>query len=137
MRQFCSELYAAIKLAFSVEVSFGDARAIPDAIPGHYIRGGEFESAELIVKSLMDGRYHVSGLVLWGRGRKYGPHMGELDFIGELNGETIEYSRATSAERKYRALLRFTTDALTVTEENSVGTFGMNVFFSGEYRKAT
>lgn len=136
VKQFRSELHTAIKMAFSVEVSFGDARANPDRIPGHYIRGGEFDSAELTIKLLRDGRYRVSGFALWGSGRKYGPNLGELDFIGELNGDAIEYSRVHSDDRKYVALLRFTDDNLVVTEENWAGVFGMNVFFSGEYAKA-
>jgi hypothetical protein len=137
VKRFRSELYAAIEMAFSAEVSFGDARAIPDRIPGHYIRCGGFESAELTIRALADGRYHVSGLALWGSGRKYGPNIGELDFVGELNGDTIQYSQTGPDDRRYLASLRLADDNLTVTEENYwTGIFGMNVFFSGDYTKA-
>lgn len=137
VKQFRSELHAAIKLAFDAEVSFGEARSVVDMIPGHYIRDGEFESAELKVKRLPDGRYHISGLALWGKQREYGPNLGELDFIGEVSGDTIEYSRTYPEGKEYRAWLRFANECLEVTEDNWLGIFGMNVNFSGTYEKST
>jgi hypothetical protein len=138
VKHFRAELHSAISLAFNAPILFGEAQGTVDSIPGHYIRAGEYESAELKIQSLADGRYHVTGFALWGKHREYGPNTGELDFIAELTGDTIEYRWSYPDEGKsYHALLRFSEDGLTVTEENWVGFFGMNVNFEGRYNKAT
>lgn len=138
VKHFRAELHAAINLAFNAPVFFGEVQGAVDFVPGHYIRTGEYESAELKVQHLADGRYHVTGVALWGAHREYGPNIGDLDFIGELIGDNIEYHWSyPSEEKKYIALLRFSKDGLTVTEENWIGIFGMNVNFSGHYDKAT
>jgi hypothetical protein len=66
-----AELYTAINLAFTSPVFFGEAKGVVDFIPGHYIRTGAYESAEIKVQRLADGRYHVTGSALWGANRKY------------------------------------------------------------------
>jgi len=139
VKKFRAELYAAIDMAFRAEVRFGEAQGVVDPISGHYIRAGDFESADLRIQLMADGRYHISGLALWGKGRQFGPHLGELDFIAEMRADTIEYSSAhpMSEGKRYQAVLRFSEGYLTVTEENSAGNFGMNVNFLGEYEKAT
>lgn len=138
VKHFRSELYAAIQLAFDTQVQFGEATGVADLIPGHYIRAGEYESAELKIQRLADGRYHVTGTALWGTHREYGPNIGDLDFIAEIHGGTIEYRWPCLGEnREYHAWLKFTDAGLIVTEENWVGVFGINVTFSGQYDKAT
>jgi hypothetical protein len=79
----------------------------------------------------------VLGLALWGKSREYGPNLGELDFVGELDCDTISYSWAHADGKLYRASLRFDESGLTVSEENSIGVYGMNVNFSGQYARAT
>ncbi|SRR6266404_3457356 len=135
IKTFRTELHVAIELAFAAEVQFGDASV--DLISGHYIRRRGYDSADLKVQRLPDGRYHVHGLALWGEKREQGPHLGQLDFIAEIRDGAIEYSWAYPEEKSYHATLRFYDERLTVTEENCVGIFGMNVNFSGEYEKAT
>lgn len=137
VKQFRAELYRAIDLAFGSDVRFGDARAQTDKISGHYIRTGQFESAEITVVRLSDGRYHVTGLALWGKSREYGPNIGELDFIGEIEGNTIRYTSCYSREEPYTAVFTFGDRAVAVSEGNWLGEFGMNVNFSGEYARAT
>jgi hypothetical protein len=138
VKRFRSELHEAIALAFAAEIAFGDAKVVAaDRISGHYIRGGDFESAELKIRRIADGRYHVSGLALWGKGREYGPNLGELDFVAELLDDTLEYTWTYPDGSKYRARFRFSDEGLTVSEENWVGIFGMNVNFGGDYAKAT
>jgi len=138
VKRFRFELHEAVRLAFAAEVSFGEARVAPtDRISGHYIRGGDFESAELKISHMADGRYHISGLALWGKDREYGPHLGDLNFVAELRDETIEYTRAHPDGKLYRARFHFSNEGLTVSEENWAGIFGMNVNFSGDYAKAT
>ena len=138
VKEFRSELHTAIRVAFNSEVHFGEARAVLDAISGQYIRESEYDSADLRVQRTTDGRYHVNGLALWGTRHLAGPHTGQLDFIAEMKGDTIEYVWANRDGKDYRAKLRFSDGQLTVTEDNVVGValFGMNVSFSGEYKKA-
>jgi len=136
VKEFRAELYRAIDLAFGSDVLFGEARAKIDNVSGHYIRSGDFESAELTVARLSDGRYHVTGLALWGVSRKYGPNLGELDFIGELQGRLIRFASSYRQVDPYLAVLTFDDRGLSVSEENWVGEFGMNVNFSGVYARA-
>ena len=137
VKHFRSELYEMVRLAFGTDVSFGQvAVSPPDLVSGHYISSGTNESADLVVTRVGNGRYHVQGHALWGTNRKYGPHIGELDFIAELRANTLEYSHP-NGERVYRAVLQFSDEGLTVSEENRHGMFGMNVMFSGTYTKAT
>ncbi len=138
VKQFRRELYEAIKLAFSQQVQFGNVSEVVDLIQGHYIRSGKYESAELMLQRLNHGRYHVTGHALWGTHRDYGPNLGDLDFIGELHGDTIEYTwKYPEDGKEYHAWITFKDSGLVVREENWVGIFGMNVNFSGTYDKAT
>lgn len=138
VKHFRAELHTAISLEFNAPILFGETQGTVDFISGHYIRAGEYESAELKIQRLAGGRYHVTGNALYGTNREYGPNIGELDFIGELAGDTIDYRWSYHREKKkYRALLQFSEDGLTVIEENWVGVFGMNVNFTGHYDKAT
>jgi hypothetical protein len=137
VKRLRNELHRAIRLAFATEVSFGEAKALgPDLISGHYIRSGDFESAEIKIQRMPDGRYHVSGLALWGMTRERGPNLGDLDFVAELHGDVIEYRSLCPNDKTYRAVLRFSAESLKLTEENWSGMFGMNVNFSGDYAKA-
>lgn len=138
VKHFRVELHTAIRLAFAVEVQFGEAKGQIDLVSGHYIRSGKYESAELKVQRLADGRYHVTGVALWGTDREYGANIGDLDFIADLSEDTIEYRWPyPRGKEEYIAQLKFKDGSLIVTEENWVGIFGMNVSFSGHYDKAT
>ncbi|HYA41732.1 MAG TPA: hypothetical protein VEF34_10535 [Syntrophobacteraceae bacterium] len=136
VKKYRLELYSAVKLAFDTEVSFGKVKIMIPEISGHYIRMTQNESAELKVKRMEDGRYHFSGLALWGRNREYGPNIGELDFIGDVEDNAITYSCPHPDGTIYRITLLFLETGMSVTEENSQGMFGMNVSFAGEYGKA-
>lgn len=137
VKGFRDELHTAIRMAFDRDVAFGEARVALDPISGHYIRGGVSDSAELKIQGLSDGRYHVSGLALHGKEREHGPNIGELDFIGELQGKTLKYSASYFAGEEYRVALAFRGDRLTVSEENWFGVYGVGVTFNGIYEKAT
>jgi hypothetical protein len=136
VKEFRSELHTAIKLAFSSKVRFGEVAAVVDVITGHYIRKDDSDSADLKVRRMDDGQYHVEGLALWGTKHLAGPHIGELDFIAEMRGDTIEYVWVNPDGRDYRAVLRFSDGRLRVTEDKVMGFFGKNVSFSGEYERA-
>lgn len=138
VKHFRAELIEAVTLAFAIQVQFGTASELVDFVSGHYIRAGEYESADVKVQRLADGRYHVTGMALWGTRHKYGPNMGDFDFIGELLGSTIEHSEPSSiGSETYRIRLEFSESCLTVSEENWLGMFGLNVSFTGQYGKAT
>jgi hypothetical protein len=138
VREFRGELHKAIAFTFGSNVTFGGASiASLDLVAGHYIRGREYDSAELTVTRLRDSRYHVTGQALWGKKRPSGPNIGELDFISTLNDNTLTYHWHHPDREAYIARLCFASGGLTVSEENWLGMFGMNVNFSGEYGKAT
>ena len=123
-------------MAFSTIVAFGQAVAGQLEVTGHYIRSGNFESADLTINCLDDSRCHVSGTALWGTSREFGPNLGELDFVAELHGDMIIHTESFSG-RAYALVVRFSEGRLSVTEENWLGMFGMNVNFSGDYDLAT
>lgn len=135
VKRFRTELHATIEMAFAAEVQFGDARGIPDNISGQYVRGGDYDSADLKVQRLANGQFHVRGIALWGTRHLKGPHLGQLDFIAEMKDGTIEYSWGPPESKKYRAVLQFSAEHLTVADANGNVVFGMNVNFSGEYTK--
>lgn len=144
VKHYRSELLDALQKILQAEVSFGEIKLTSDnSIAGKYIRPCEYAPAELVVSRLLDGRYHVSGWAYWGVTREFGPNMGNLDFVAELEKNTITYSWYPdwddSGERKvYTAHLKFSPEGLVITEENAHETaiFGMNVCFEGEYAKA-
>lgn len=136
--QFKEELIKAIDMAFSGVVFFGEATALgADNISGHYIRDGKYESAEIKVQRLPDGKYHIDGFALWGTNRERGPNTGDLDFVAELYDNRIDYTWGHPGREPYEASLEFENGKLIVSENNWVGMFGMNVTFQGEYQKAT
>lgn len=135
-KKYRSELHAAIEIAFGAEVRFGEARGVVDNVSGHYIREGEHDSADLKVRLMSDDHYHISGLALWGEGRKFGPNLGELDFIAKMIDGQINHILDNPNRNPYRIVLDFSDGYIRVTEEPSPGFFGMNVSFAGKYKKA-
>lgn len=140
VKGFRSELDAALDPEFSKDVRFGEAMAAAiEGINGQYILvGGGSSSAELTVRQLTNGDIRVIGEALWGTNREYGPNIGTLDFLAELNGNLAVFEdHLPGEERPYSASLTFSDGLLVVDEENHVGYFGMNVSFAGTYAKAT
>ncbi len=145
VRHFRQELHEAIEKLWNQPVAFGNAVDRPtDAISGHYVRNGEFSSAELDVILLRpklsdraDSRkILVTGLALWGKTRPYGPNLGELRFESELVGSRAVFEdRKTMPDRVYRLVLEFQKDGLLAKEDYIIGYHGMNVSFEGQYRR--
>ena len=134
VKEFRQELLIAIDAAFGNKVLFGEAKTKGAGdVSGHYIRDGEFDSAEVKVNRLRDGRYHVEGFALWGKTRKYGPNIGELSFVGDLMEDTIKYESDYPDQEPYRAHFTFKNGELLVSENDSIGQFGLNVYFEGRY----
>lgn len=138
IEQFRAELLEAIESAFGNKVQFGEAKLPDSSIIGHYVRDGNYDSAEIRVQKLGTGQHHVSGEALWGIQREYGPNVGDLDFIAKLDSNSvISYPKESYGGAVYKARLAFNSGNLTVSEENWVGMFGMNVMFSGEYTRVS
>lgn len=139
VKGFRAELDASINSAFESDVRFGDAvAAASTGINGQYIRiGGGSSSAELTVRVLPNGDIRVIGEALWGTNHEYGPNIGTLDFLAELDGDTAVFEDHAIAEMPYIAKLTFADGSLVVEEQSQVGYFGMNVSFAGSYAKAT
>ncbi|MBP2232629.1 hypothetical protein J2847_005960 [Azospirillum agricola] len=143
VKYFRKELYEHVGKAFSVPVHFGNVTLPPeDPYAGQFIRiGTDVDSAEITVTPVPDGpdgcpRYHISGFALWGTHREYGPNMGDMSILGEMNNKgTIEHHEYNGSET-YSILLKFDGDDILVEEENWLGRYGMNVNFIGSYRKA-
>lgn len=144
VKEFRSELYRTINKAFTQKVHFGDMSIPPDdPFAGQYIRmGGDSDSAEISLTPLPDSvegqkRYFVSGFALWGVRREYGPHMGILEFVGEIDHK---YSMRHDHRRSYQkgvTILAFDGyGRLKIEEDNVMGEYGMNVTFVGQYQRA-
>ncbi len=143
IKHFREELHAAISMAFGAASQFGDAKASlrGSGLHGDFVRGGQYESAQLTIRQLMDGSYRVVGEALWGTHREYGPNLGMLDFLADPGADgAIEYSEKVGGDdgNVYKIRIELKGARLVVTEENfASGIFGMNVNFSGEYDRAS
>lgn len=144
-KEFRRELYLTINKAFTQQVHFGEITTSPmDPFAGAYVRiEGGADSAEITLTPLPDSQegdvqYYVSGLALWGAGRPYGPNLGTLDFVGLLTDDRqIIYRRPRVENEVATTHLDLSEEGhLTVTEENWVGEYGMNVTFIGRYERA-
>jgi hypothetical protein len=142
---FRAELLEALKEAFSNEVSFGSATTAAQkkaTIDGHYIRitdgDGTYQSAEIKISRIVSrhSQYHVSGLALWGKHRAWGPHIGEFDYIMELNSDKFNQINTFRLKSKHAINITISDDKLIVDEKDWFGVYGMNVNFIGEYQKA-
>lgn len=135
---FRVELEAALDRALSKDVRFGDVvAAMTGGINGQYIRvDGSSSSAELTVRELPGGEIRVIGEALWGTSREYGPNIGTLDFLAELDDNMAVFEdHLLGGDRPYTVRFVFSDGALMVDEKNSSGYFGMGVSFTGLYAK--
>jgi len=135
-RRFRKELHEVIERAWNQPVAIGAVIVhAPGDVSGHYVREGEFSSAELQVTPLLNGNVRVTGMALWGKTREYGPNFGELDFEAELTNGRVVFTDRSVGDQDYRLELQFDGDRLVATERYVVGYFGMNASFEGEYRR--
>jgi hypothetical protein len=138
VRSFRKELHEAIELIWKQPITFGEVHLDSlSKISGHYIRDGEFDSAELDVEYLGAGRVRVRGFALWGKTREYGPNIGELDFEEQIKNSTVTFNDRATRDKVYRVKITFKDQGLTVGEDYVIGYFGMNVSFEGDYVRAS
>lgn len=137
-------LMAAFVASLAVLATAGrDATALAEQplnkmvpIQGRYVRSGKVASATLDISVIAVGRIAVSGVALWGTNRPVGPNIGELEFQ-----TVVEKGRAVYQEKTdnglYRLTLRFLPEGLTAVEQGSCPDCGLNVYFSGTYRRTS
>jgi hypothetical protein len=146
VRAFRRELTERLHRALALPVHFGDL-IVPkdDPFAGKYIRVGEgAESAEITLTPIDDGRggdprYAVTGLALWGAGRRSSPHIGELEFVASLHNNEIAWAEPALVPGRdaHRISLTFSGGGdLAIDETEWSGRYGMNVTFAGIYRRA-
>jgi hypothetical protein len=112
----------------------GNDKITIDIFTGIYYRGSEFESSELEITYLGGNLIQVKGLALWGKNKEYGPNIGQLDFVAELNLNKAIFADKLY-EKEYCLELEFLGDTLKAKETMVVGYFGMNSSFGGMYSK--
>ena len=120
-------LTATALMAYSASAS-----TIP--IAGHYEQSGKGFSATLDIAVIGAGRISVKGEALWGTDSPNGPHTGDLEFQARVVNDQATYEEKSSDET-YRLTLKFLPKGLTAEEQGSCEDCGMNVQFSGNYRR--
>lgn len=120
-------------------VQFGEVTLLSEGVSGDYIRtGAGSDSASLTVRELPGGQARVVGEALWGTNREYGPNIGTLDFLAEVNGNSIEFQdKPQWTDRWYSIRLTFVPGGMKVEETSFPGYLGMNVTFCGLYVRGT
>jgi hypothetical protein len=103
-----------------------------DVFSGEYMFRGSNEKSTLVLTYLGENFIHVDIFALWGLDRKYGPHIGKLEFVTEIKGNTIRF-QDIRADNNYWLEIKFLGESLDVTEDGTYS--GMNVHFSGHYFK--
>lgn len=137
LRRYRQELFNAIEVIWKQPVAFGETILTDsDGVSGHYVREGDFESAELQIYQLLNGNLRVTGMALWGKTRLYGPNFGEVDFEAEFQVNECTFIDNYFEDRKYVLTLRFKENGLLAEESGALGYLGMNASFQGQYRKA-
>ncbi len=127
-----SRKLAALQICLGLLLVATPAFARGHDVSGHYERNGENEQASLDVTMLPGDRVKVSGIALWNtRNEKYGPNIGELAFVAAIKDDVVYWSDTDG----YGIVIRFSRQALDVTERAAGGHFGMNVTFAGRYTR--
>jgi hypothetical protein len=135
VRRYRVELHNVIEQVWKEPVRIGEVEVQARAtVAGRYVRVGDFDSAELKVEDLGEGRVRITGLALWGKGREYGPHIGELLFETTLLNNGANFVQKVG-DATYSLQLQFFGDGLLAKERYVVGYFGMNVSFDGLYQR--
>lgn len=142
VKRFRSELHGNINKAFIQQVHFGEISTPPvDPYAGSYIRVGA-NSAELTLTPIPDSyegnaQYYASGVALYGEDRPYGPNMGIIAFVGQLQEPaSIVYERGESEKTSVTTLIFAKAGELHVTEDVWLAEYGAGVSFNGSYRRA-
>ncbi|WP_233503504.1 hypothetical protein [Sphingomonas psychrotolerans] len=146
VKAFKLELSTSLASAFAQRVHFGEIQTPPrDPYAGQYLRlGAGTDSADLSLIPLPDSvegypRYFVTGMAI--RTVAGGPNMGFLDFEGIMYDTGViiferKSSGFTEAKLARTCLELDGKGKLIVDEDNTLGLYGFNVSFIGQYAKA-
>lgn len=130
------ELYMAMDKAMSGPVAIGKAPTSGLDIAGHYVGGSPEAGADVSVVVIGSNRIRVLGHAYWGASHPNGPNIGILELDGSsISPSLFELTDVLSSGTVVRFRLEFVHDGLLISEENSLGYFGINVTFRGTYRK--
>lgn len=112
------------------------SRALSACLVGDFARNGyNDDSANISIKRFAIGKYHVSGLAIWGTKRMSGPNIGEIDLVCELvDGKLVHKEYDPICYDWYQIEIMPGNGKLTVTEFGNFCRYGMNVTFDGEYQ---
>lgn len=138
VRRFRQELATAIEHAWRQPISFGSvAVPPPDGVSGRWVKGDDFDSAEIEVERMPDNRVRVHGFALHGKTRDSGPNFGELDFEGDLTDQAVAFVDKHQPGQSYTLRLRFLGDRVIADEQGAFAYFGAGAHLGGEYHRPT
>ena len=137
IKHYRDELYKAIESVWKEEIiTFSEEPTdFFRRIEGHYFWERPNASAEIEVKYIGSRTLQIEGLALYGTDRDFGPNIGQLDFTGELVGQSLTFM-GELGQHTYRATFVFANGRLRVDEDGAFGYFGVGAAFSGEYKKS-
>lgn len=138
VRHFRDELVAAISHTWRQPIQIGDGLVEvhpQDGVSGRWVRGDDFDSAELAVEFVGNARIRVCGFALHGKTWDIGPNFGDLEFESELVHGIASHSKERGSGREYALSLRFTGASVIATEDGAFGHLGAGAHFGGEYRR--
>jgi len=145
VKHYRKQLYEIIVNDWKKHIIFDKVTSdLSEKVAGHYIRDGEYDSAELDIHYLGNNKVKVLGLALWGKQKECGPNLGELDFEAELKNSKIYFKHTILGDKEYQIEIEFNADGLKAKEKYLSGClevdvrsgyFGLNVSFQGDYKK--
>lgn len=137
-RNTCKNV-ACVKQAYVLRISELNGLIKSDkssiSISGEYERYDgnkpDYHGSTITIKELKDGQIHVVGNAVWiGNAETGNVNTGDIDGTFPLKGNQVNY-----IDGGCDLTLTFSKNGLTVDDKSGGGCSGLNVTFSGEYRK--
>lgn len=101
-------------------------------IDGCYIRIDDYNSAQVEIRIIDERKICIVGEAFWGENREFGPNIGTLDIVTDYDHHS---KTAYFSDGEYSLTIYFLNNLLKIEEIGVSGCFGMNVYFSGNYKK--
>ena len=138
VRRYRQELATAIEHEWRQPIRFGSVVVpLQDSVSGRWVRGDDFDSAEIEIERIPGNRIRVHAFALHGKTWDIGPNIGELDFEGDVIDQTATHVDESRPSPGYTLRLRFLGDRVIADEHDAFGYFGAGAHFGGEYRRPT
>ncbi|MGE4068690.1 MAG: hypothetical protein AB7H88_18090 [Vicinamibacterales bacterium] len=138
VRLFRDELIAVIGHAWRQPIRIGETQVEvqpQDGVSGRWVRGDDFDSAEIEVELIGPARVRVLGFALHGKTWDVGPNFGDLEFESDLTDASASLRELRAGGGEYTLVLRFDGDSVIATEDGAFGHFGAGAHFGGHYRR--